>query len=339
MDKNRKILFLGLGFELELILAHILQFLKVNPKNLYFTRRNDAKAKVQADKYGIGYDTDNRRAINSFKPDIVFVGVKPQDIPTVIADLNESEYKDYSEMIFITASLPFKLVCKIFPHTQITNIIPDAHIDAINPSNIINFCSNSSENLTIKTIFEPTCKKLIRVNPNEMNEFTALVCQGNPILNLFLLRYENQESKNESFSQYCVRGFSELVQYLANDDDGDKPSITKQLATGYKKALENISIDKNLAKEILILTFDSLSQLNEYFEQSTEDLQETIQNWATIGGYEEKGIEIVKKEFRKLLELNNFTSLPEKLIQEMHLRGESITKDLKNLIEKPSNND
>ena len=319
-----RILLLGLGFELELVLKHLLNNLSVDRKFLSFTRRDENKIKSLSKLYKIAGYSGNIEAIEKWKPEIIFVGVKPQELSSVLNDIRESKFQNFKEIIFITASLPFGVIEEFFPGKYIANIIPDDSIDIKHPSNIVNYCSNRRENNTIEKVFRITCKKLIRIDPKEMVEFTALACQGNPILNLFILEYE-YSNKITSFSDFIVDRFQNLITAL-NGDILLENELTK-LANGYKRALETIHLRKELGLEILLLTFQAMIDKKESYKSDSNELKTLISNWATVGGYEERGIEVVKEMYLEST-YTNYAKLSENLIYSMVKRGKQINTKL-----------
>lgn len=62
------------------------------PNNIYVCDRNDYKRKNLSEKYNIN-TTDNSKSFYD-KCDIIIVAVKPKDIPNVMIELNQCDYKD-----------------------------------------------------------------------------------------------------------------------------------------------------------------------------------------------------------------------------------------------------
>ncbi len=325
MNSTDKILFIGLGFELELVLRHIIDTVLYKREQLLFTRKNKNKAELQSKTTGVGYSLDNSAALNDFHPDIVFIGVKAPDLTNVIAEIKKASWQGFHSLVVISTPVPYNDLQSIFPQIEVVSMVPDDYIDIKNPSNIINYCSSKGDSELIEYIFRKTCKKLVRLEPEQMNEFTVLSCQGNPVLNFLMMHYKDYSSEySTTFGEFCSISFSQLAKLLKGEVVETASSIISQVAQGYKEVTQKLALDENLSKEVLSLTFDSMVAKKSVFDLPTEELRKTIKLWATVGGYEEKGIEVVEMEYKTCEGKNDFTSLPSKIVQAMVHRGKEL---------------
>lgn len=319
---DQKILFLGLGFELGVVLKHMITNLKINPTNIAFTRRDSIKASKQVREYNITYIDNNIRAIDTWIPNIIFIGVRPQDLPAVLMDLNKANLKTVKEIIFITSSLPYTLITEMFPNITITNVIPDDYIDINNSSNIINYCTNDTKHtgLTVD-IFAKTCSTLEKVEPRNMNLFTTYACQGTPIAYLALMKYL-KTNINHPLVDYMAGFFSKLSGEFSEISSEDK--IINSLYTGYIESCNTSELGFKLSKNILHLAFVSMINKLTNCCNDTNSLLDILHLWATKGGYEERGIEVIDQ----YIDVVDVVSLPKHLLIEMYNRGNKLTEDI-----------
>jgi len=319
----QRLLFIGLGFELGLVLNHILKLAPYLKNKCAFTRRNSQKANKQFQELGIPFYLDNKEAISDFCPDIIFVGAKPQDLAAVLLDIKESPL-NWEYLISIAASTPFDLLCQLFPQKKLTAILPDDVIEMDNPKCIVNFCSNNPSDRVVKAIFQSTCKKLVKVKPSEMVSFNAAICQGNPLLALVVKQYQGDWPL---FPEYVKSFFAELIDYLSNRDSVDEiQSLSQQIAKGYFQYAQKFPLSPQLLKEILVLVFDKMMVRTDYQEMDKATLAKQFSLWATLGGLDESGHETVENYIEE--GYDDFVQLPAQLMKAIINRGEQLEQQV-----------
>lgn len=321
---SHKILFLGLGFELSLVLKYLLKLDSTLPTHAAFTRRNEAAAATQSKQYQLPFYLDNQQAIREFQPDLIIVGVKPIDLPSVLADLIAIP-QSWQHLISIVASTPHNKLCQLFPGKQITTILPDDIIDADNPHGIVNFCSNDSKDQLIRSIFEPACQRLLKVEPSQMVAFNAAACQGNPLIALFASQYQDDWA---DFPSQLSHFFAALVTKInATPTASSTLDLTHQLAHGYQHYASNFSLGSEIFLATISSLFTKMQHRPDYQHfTSPKVLSQHFQNCATPGGLDERGHRTVKDFLRSGEQ--DFSLLPSLLMTAIIDQGKLLERQM-----------
>jgi pyrroline-5-carboxylate reductase len=317
--QNKPTLFLGLGYELSLILNYLLKDFNPPLSNLSFTRRNKRKALIQEQQYNIKGYTNNLKAIKQQKPEIIFIGVKPQDIPDIIPQLLETKHI-WKHLIFISASTPFETITKLFPDKIISNIIPDVHFNSNNPSGFSQYCSTLDTDPIIETLFQPTLASLLKVSPEQMTICTVLLCQATPLIYLGVELFKKQDSIKDlhEYLELFIKGILDL-------NDSSIPEA-KNIHNGYIDALSKISLSKEQSFEILNIVLDSLiEETIRELPKDNNEIDDQIDDWSTEGGYDETGVNAVKEMLVSNMKLSN---IPNKIIQAQLSNGVTLEKSI-----------
>lgn len=322
MDGRGRVLFIGLGYEAEMILRYLLKQKKILAENVAFTRKDENLAKPQSERLKIPYFTDNALAINSFSPDVLFIGVKPQNLASVLHDIVMAN-ETWSELISIVGSTPFELVAKTFYGKKISCVLPDDKIVLDDPQSYTNYCSTDEDDGLVKDIFEPTAKKLIRVKPEKMVLFNSTLCQGSAILFFLVSTYHGSW---ESFHKYSVEFFKRGVEFLYTQTAFGNNDGPLDLVAGYRKYAQVSALGQDLFLEVMKSVFLAMAQRELIYSYSRENLLREISLWATKGGYEEAGIETVEK----FLDTgrSDYEKLPSLMMGEMIERGKGLEEQI-----------
>jgi len=320
---TQRFLFIGLGFELSLVLNHLLKSAPHLKYNIAFTRQSSQKAIKQSQKIEIPYYLNNESAIENFKPDIIFVGVKPQDLAEVLFDIKNASF-NWKHLISIVASTPFDLLCQLFTQKKITCVLPDDVIEMNNPKCIVDYCSNIQNDKLIKTIFYPTCKKMVKVKPAEMVFYNAAICQGNPLLALTSRLYRGHWSQ---FPKYVNSFFTELINCLSKQNSVKATkSLAQQLAEGYLKYAPELPMRSQIFKEVLVFVFEKMLLRTDYQKMDKATLLNQFSLWATPGGLDEIGHETVTTYLGE--KHHDFVQLPTILMKAIIKRGNSLEQQI-----------
>lgn len=318
---GKRILFIGLGFMLSLILEYLLRTYPEIRSNSMFTRRSRKKAEIQAEKYGIDFSLDNMRAIDSFEPDIIFLGIPPKNLTEVVLDLKNATHTS-GHIICITASAPLFLLHKALPSSHISVVLPDDTIDSEDPQSIVLYCTNRESDDLVTLIFAPTCKRLEKLDPDDMCAATTVLCQGNPLLSFGIATYDGPR---DTFESHIRQFFTKINQKISSGQFSDE--ITDQLAKGYLHHLENYPLKKDLFKKILLLITETMANREETYNLAQSDLRRLMGKWATTGGYEERGFQIVD-EFLNTSR-TDYMKLPALLLDGMLERGKMLEEKIR----------
>lgn len=133
----KKIGFIGAGNMARAIISGLLGSDSVKPEQIYATNRSEGKIQKLVAKYGINQCKTNEELVESC--DVIFLTVKPQDLPTVLDSLGPTI--DESKLVIsLAAGMSLAYLNKWIPNAPVIRVMTNTPIFIC--KGVIGFCNN-----------------------------------------------------------------------------------------------------------------------------------------------------------------------------------------------------
>lgn len=143
----KKIGFIGAGNMAKALISGLIDSGTVKPENIFATNRTEGKLLKLESKYGIKILKTNEELVEEC--DVVFLTVKPQDLPTVLDSLG-STFDESQLVISLAAGTPLNYLNKWIPKATVVRVMTNTPIFICKA--VVGYCHNGKAEIYEKYI-------------------------------------------------------------------------------------------------------------------------------------------------------------------------------------------